>query len=412
MPRTAKDSKSQASSDLLPGRSTCWCNQLSNSTEIECSNCRSWIHYLCLGLSFRQLSYVINDDPGLYLCKSCCLSPEVDSIKTKLLDGFPSDEHVYCFDEDWFTVANLTNPPVCQTQDVSHSCVSSNVKEISPSSDSPPLLSKFQELEKAFSTLTLKLESMIAMISTSLHENTADKSPSIPWPAPLPPVSSSQFYTGNFPPLSSIDVPVDRSPGAFQGPALSNHVSNPTPPISTSRMPVFPVRQTGSIPSVPPDSGIYMPNELILTNFPDDKDLSFGISSIIQSIRNSSPSSSCPEPTDVIRIGKPKVNSHRLVRLIFKSAFDAKLFKSAFSSVSPLFCDSSQVRIRSSLSPSGQALRRHCFELNKQASKSDNGSSCESFSLRDSGVIWRFVRRDDGSWQRDSSWFDRTYSKN
>lgn len=83
MPPKRKPSSSTATVAL-----PCWCHGPSNAAEVQCSNCQSWIHYVCLGLSISRLSDLINDDPGLYLCKSCLELPDLNEIERLLKIDF------------------------------------------------------------------------------------------------------------------------------------------------------------------------------------------------------------------------------------------------------------------------------------------------------------------------------------
>lgn len=49
----------------------CWCGRSQHSAEVRCSECKSYIHYECLGLSWLDFSAHVNQQPGIYLCRAC-----------------------------------------------------------------------------------------------------------------------------------------------------------------------------------------------------------------------------------------------------------------------------------------------------------------------------------------------------
>ena len=65
-------------------KTDCWCNQPDHEAMVGCSICKKFLHYECLGQdSILQLSQLINESPGLYICKSClidCQQPSKDIL--------------------------------------------------------------------------------------------------------------------------------------------------------------------------------------------------------------------------------------------------------------------------------------------------------------------------------------------
>lgn len=62
------------------GPQPCWCKKPPGKAEVQCSFCRSWIHYLCMGVSLEQLTDITEADQ-LFLCKTCVNSPDFDEIR-------------------------------------------------------------------------------------------------------------------------------------------------------------------------------------------------------------------------------------------------------------------------------------------------------------------------------------------
>jgi hypothetical protein len=75
-----------------PNRVDCWCGENEQATELQCSHCLAWVHYLCTGLSLRKLTLVINEKPALYFCRSCVSLPDYVSERDALIsaNGSPS----------------------------------------------------------------------------------------------------------------------------------------------------------------------------------------------------------------------------------------------------------------------------------------------------------------------------------
>ena len=73
---------------MPPKPAPCWCSKPSHKAEVECSLCRSYSHYECLGLSIDQLSELINSD-GLYICRTCSTKAK-RSARDNLLKSHPT----------------------------------------------------------------------------------------------------------------------------------------------------------------------------------------------------------------------------------------------------------------------------------------------------------------------------------
>ena len=88
-------------------RTPCWCGcPEAELTEVECSNCYSWVHYTCAGLLLPELCHVINTTDVLYLCKVCCAKPNVDKIRRDLMETSDLSE-THNFDQRAYHHANL-----------------------------------------------------------------------------------------------------------------------------------------------------------------------------------------------------------------------------------------------------------------------------------------------------------------
>lgn len=68
---------------------SCWCCRPSHSAEVECTACRHNVHYECLGISINDLSILMNQDPGLYLCKNCTATNK--KTREGLLKKYPGN---------------------------------------------------------------------------------------------------------------------------------------------------------------------------------------------------------------------------------------------------------------------------------------------------------------------------------
>ena len=68
----------------------CWCKESagdSNITEVECSNCHSWVHFNCTGVMMRELCQLINSPDAIYVCKPCMARSDSDDICKELVES-------------------------------------------------------------------------------------------------------------------------------------------------------------------------------------------------------------------------------------------------------------------------------------------------------------------------------------
>ena len=114
-------------------------------------------------------------------------------------------------------------------------------------------------------------------------------------------------------------------------------------------------------------------------------------------------------PKAVARIGRKEKPEHsRLMKVTFDSNFDARTFMSCYEAAkSDETSDKelSEIRIRPCRTKSEQTKYKAKLiklrEMNKTAK--DDGDQV-SFSLRDNGNIWRYVKHNSGKWKRDTEW--------
>ena len=106
---------------------------------------------------------------------------------------------------------------------------------------------------------------------------------------------------------------------------------------------------------------------------------------------------------ELVRIGHKADGRKRLLKLTFPSNFDARKFKAKFDQLKSEKKDIPNIRMR--LGKTKQ--EREMYARNKQTAKKLNEDTKDtkcSFSLRENGSIWRFVKGDDGKWKRDRDW--------
>jgi len=79
------------------GGGDCFCGQPERRAMLECSLCKDYTHYECTGLGVLELCNVINEDPGLFVCKACV--PQLNpSVISELKEPNPSC-HVHMYKE-------------------------------------------------------------------------------------------------------------------------------------------------------------------------------------------------------------------------------------------------------------------------------------------------------------------------
>ena len=115
-------------------RTPCWCGgPEAELTEVECSNCHSWVHYTCAGLLLPELCIVINTTDVLYLCKVCCSKPNVDKIRKELMETSDLSE-IHNFDQRAFHHANLKLTDAVYYNNICQ--VAKDIREIKQSQES------------------------------------------------------------------------------------------------------------------------------------------------------------------------------------------------------------------------------------------------------------------------------------
>jgi hypothetical protein len=87
-------------------RKGCWCGGPESKLEIECSNCRSWIHYLCAGITLPELNAAIHEQPGIYLCKLCTTALDFAEIQSNL-KAIYNDCEIFQYNSEICALMNL-----------------------------------------------------------------------------------------------------------------------------------------------------------------------------------------------------------------------------------------------------------------------------------------------------------------
>ena len=110
-------------------------------------------------------------------------------------------------------------------------------------------------------------------------------------------------------------------------------------------------------------------------------------------------------PTSHRRLGQAKDNTPRLLMLSFGSSFDARAFKSRFEHCKAEKKDGlPNLRLRLGKTKEERVLFKHsaklCHKLNQESKAQGN----ESYSLKDDGSIWKYIKADSGTWKREKSW--------
>ena len=145
--------------------------------------------------------------------------------------------------------------------------------------------------------------------------------------------------------------------------------------------------------------------EVIIEKLPEKKRDSEHVSEICTKLNVSS------RPTYVSRLGKTPGDRPRPTKVTFASPFDARLFLAKFDEASK--SDGVEVgailkdtRCRPCRSSEEQSRHKVLISQMKQLNKDSKeaGRTDESFSLRNSGEIWKFTKTDNNKWRRDADW--------
>ena len=113
------------------------------------------------------------------------------------------------------------------------------------------------------------------------------------------------------------------------------------------------------------------------------------------------------KPTEIQRLGQKTndSNHHRLLRIAFPTSFDARTFKAEVERLVKEETGVPKLRVRSGKTKEERkkfaANAKTTHKLNVEAKSA--GSSV-SFSLRDNGDVWKFVKSKEGQWKRDHEW--------
>ena len=137
-------------------------------------------------------------------------------------------------------------------------------------------------------------------------------------------------------------------------------------------------------------------NEVILTGVKEGDDQQF-LGDLCNKMNVSSTT------YDQMRIGRKNDERNRLLKLTFPTNFDARKFMAKFDQLKSEKAELPNIRMR--LGKTKQ--ERDAYIKSKIAAKKLNDESTDancSFSLRDNGSIWKYVKGDDGKWKRDQGW--------
>ena len=113
-----------------------------------------------------------------------------------------------------------------------------------------------------------------------------------------------------------------------------------------------------------------------------------------------------PKPTEVKRLGKKKDGHKRLLKVSFTNHFEARAFRARVEEMRKGDTETiPKWRMRTSRTKEEQtafaAKHEKVFKLNEEAKAANSG---ESFSLREDGSVWKFIKQENGHWKRDQSW--------
>lgn len=82
----------------------CFCGSPKRNAEVQCSECKTYIHYECLGLSFKELCTLLNETPGIYICKTC--APKVNEVARKKFLAANKGCQLFEFDNETYGLMN------------------------------------------------------------------------------------------------------------------------------------------------------------------------------------------------------------------------------------------------------------------------------------------------------------------
>ena len=109
-------------------------------------------------------------------------------------------------------------------------------------------------------------------------------------------------------------------------------------------------------------------------------------------------------PVEVKRLGQQQTNLSRLLKVTFQSEFEARAFKSTYKTAKPVLPNLPKIKIRRNLDAEARKAyskkAKVVYELNQDPSKTANG--IVSYSIRDNGIICKFIRKLDAKWQKMS----------
>ena len=113
-------------------------------------------------------------------------------------------------------------------------------------------------------------------------------------------------------------------------------------------------------------------------------------------------------PLDVNRVGHKKTDSdrQRLLKVTFASPFEARSFRAKFEEKRKTDADLiPKFRMRAGRNEEDQALfKRLNTEAHKLNAAAKGSGQNASFSVREHGVIWKFIKNDGGKWVHDQDW--------
>lgn len=135
--------------------------------------------------------------------------------------------------------------------------------------------------------------------------------------------------------------------------------------------------------------------DLVISNLEDDDKDAEAIQSLCTQIKATS------RPVQVNRLGKKQTGKKRPLKASFANPFDARTFKARFEEAKKNNeLGQQRLKMRPYRSKEEQAKTSVVRKLNEEVRES--GEEC-SFSLRDNGEIWRFIKVEN-RWQRDNDW--------